>query len=48
MKKMVAGSFKTNCLAVMDGVQAKHRTVVVTKCKPVASAPAPWGPGYCS
>jgi hypothetical protein len=24
MKKMAAGSFKTNCLAVMDEVQAKH------------------------
>jgi prevent-host-death family protein len=37
MKKMAAGSFKTNCLAVMDEVQAKHQTVVITKHgKPVA------------
>jgi prevent-host-death family protein len=37
MKKMPAGSFKTNCLAVMDEVQAKHETVVITKRgKPVA------------
>jgi prevent-host-death family protein len=34
---MAAGSFKTNCLAVMDEVQAKHETVVITKHgKPVA------------
>jgi prevent-host-death family protein len=37
MKKMPAGSFKTNCLAIMDEVQAKHETVVITKHgKPVA------------
>jgi prevent-host-death family protein len=37
MKKMPAGSFKTNCLAVMDQVQSKHETVVITKHgKPVA------------
>jgi prevent-host-death family protein len=37
MKKMAAGSFKANCLAVMDEVQAKHETVVITKYgKPVA------------
>jgi prevent-host-death family protein len=37
MRKMAAGSFKTNCLAVMDEVQAKHETVVITKHgKPVA------------
>lgn len=37
MKKMAAGSFKANCLAVMDEVQAKHETVVITKHgKPVA------------
>ena len=37
MKKMAAGSFKANCLAVMDEVQAKHETVVITKRgKPVA------------
>jgi antitoxin (DNA-binding transcriptional repressor) of toxin-antitoxin stability system len=28
---MAAGSFKTNCLAVMDEVQAKHETVLITK-----------------
>ena len=37
MKKMAAGSFKAHCLAVMDEVQAKHETVVITKRgKPVA------------
>jgi antitoxin (DNA-binding transcriptional repressor) of toxin-antitoxin stability system len=37
MRKMAAGVFKTNCLAVMDEVQAKHETVVITKHgKPVA------------
>ncbi len=37
MKKMAAGSFKTNCLAVMDEVQTKHETIVITKRgKPVA------------
>jgi prevent-host-death family protein len=37
MKKMAAGSFKTNCLAVMDEVYAKRETVVITKHgKPVA------------
>ncbi|HXN21299.1 MAG TPA: type II toxin-antitoxin system Phd/YefM family antitoxin [Candidatus Dormibacteraeota bacterium] len=37
MKKMAAGAFKTNCLAIMDEVQAKHQTVVITKHgKPVA------------
>lgn len=37
VKKMAAGSFKTNCLAVMDEVQAKHEAVVITKHgKPVA------------
>lgn len=37
MKKMAAGVFKTNCLAVMDEVQAKHLTVLITKHgKPVA------------
>jgi hypothetical protein len=29
MKKTAAGSFKTNCPAVMDEVQAKHETVVI-------------------
>jgi prevent-host-death family protein len=37
MKKIAAGTFKTNCLALMDEVQAKHETVVITKHgKPVA------------
>jgi prevent-host-death family protein len=37
MKTMAAGSFKTKCLAVMDEVQAKRETVVITKHgKPVA------------
>jgi prevent-host-death family protein len=37
MKKMAAGSFKANCLAIMDEVQAKRETVVITKHgKPVA------------
>ena len=37
MKKMPAGSFKVHCLAVMDEVQAKRHTVVITKHgKPVA------------
>lgn len=37
MKKMAAGAFKANCLAVMDDVQAKHETIVITKRgKPVA------------
>jgi len=37
MKKMAAGSFKIHCLAVMDEVQAKRETVVITKYgKPVA------------
>jgi prevent-host-death family protein len=37
MKTMAAGSFKAHCLAVMDEVQAKRETVVITKRgKPVA------------
>jgi len=37
MKTMAAGSFKAKCLAVMDEVQAKRETVVITKRgKPVA------------
>lgn len=37
MKKIAAGAFKANCLAVMDEVQAKRITVVITKRgKPVA------------
>ncbi len=37
MKKMPAGAFKANCLAVMDEVQAKREAIVITKHgKPVA------------
>jgi prevent-host-death family protein len=37
MKSMPAGKFKTKCLAVMDEVQAKRESVVITKHgKPVA------------
>ena len=37
MRKMAAGSFKAHCLAVMDEVQVKRETVVITKHgKPVA------------
>ncbi len=37
MKKMPAGSFKIHCLSVMDEVQAKRETVLITKHgKPVA------------
>ena len=37
MKTMGAGAFKANCLAVMDEVQSKRVTVVITKRgKPVA------------
>jgi prevent-host-death family protein len=37
MKTMAAGAFKIHCLAVMDEVQAKRETVVITKRgKPVA------------
>jgi len=31
MKIMPAGEFKTNCLAIMDEVEAKRQTVVITK-----------------
>ncbi len=31
MKRMAAGSFKAQCLAIMDEVQAKRETVVITK-----------------
>lgn len=31
MKKIAAGAFKIHCLAVMDEVQAKRQTVVITK-----------------
>jgi prevent-host-death family protein len=44
MKKMAAGVFKANCLAVMDEVQAKRITVLITKRgKPVAKL-VPAGP----
>ena len=37
MRTMAAGSFKAKCLAVMDEVQAKRVSVVITKRgKPVA------------
>jgi prevent-host-death family protein len=37
MKKMAAGAFKAKCLAVMDEVQAKRESVIITKRgKPVA------------
>jgi prevent-host-death family protein len=37
VKTMAAGAFKAKCLAVMDEVQAKRETVVITKHgKPVA------------
>lgn len=37
MKTMAAGTFKTNCLAVMDEVQARKESVLITKHgKPVA------------
>jgi prevent-host-death family protein len=37
MRRMAAGSFKVHCLAVMDEVQAKRESVVITKHgKPVA------------
>jgi prevent-host-death family protein len=37
MKRMAAGAFKVHCLAVMDEVQAKRETLVITKHgKPVA------------
>ncbi|PYV23459.1 MAG: type II toxin-antitoxin system prevent-host-death family antitoxin [Acidobacteria bacterium] len=31
MKRMTAGSFKAHCLAVVDEVQTKRETVVITK-----------------
>ncbi len=31
MKKMAAGSFKIHCLSVMDEVEAKRETIVITK-----------------
>ncbi len=37
VKKMAAGTFKAKCLAVMDEVQSKRETVIITKHgKPVA------------
>jgi prevent-host-death family protein len=37
MKRMPAGVFKAKCLAVMDEVQARKETVIITKRgKPVA------------
>jgi prevent-host-death family protein len=37
MKKIPAGVFKAQCLAIMDEVQARRETVVITKHgKPVA------------
>jgi prevent-host-death family protein len=37
MRKMAAGTFKANCLAVMDEVRDKRETVVIMKRgKPVA------------
>ena len=36
-KTIPAGQFKVHCLAIMDEVQAKHQSVVITKRgKPVA------------
>jgi prevent-host-death family protein len=36
-KMIAAGAFKANCLAIMDEVQAKRQSVVITKRgKPVA------------
>jgi prevent-host-death family protein len=37
MKKMAAGTFKVHCLKVMDEVQSKRESVLITKRgKPVA------------
>jgi prevent-host-death family protein len=37
MKKMAAGEFKVHCLAVMDEVQSKRESILITKRgKPVA------------
>ena len=37
MRKMAAGAFKVHCLAVMDEVQSKRQSVLITKRgKPVA------------
>lgn len=31
MKKMAAGAFKVHCLKVMDEVQKKRETIIITK-----------------
>lgn len=37
MKQIAAGKFKTHCLAIMDEVQAKRETIIITKRgKPIA------------
>jgi prevent-host-death family protein len=37
MKKIAAGAFKVHCLAIMDEVQSKRQSVLITKRgKPVA------------
>ncbi|HEX4484627.1 MAG TPA: type II toxin-antitoxin system Phd/YefM family antitoxin [Terriglobales bacterium] len=37
MKRIAAGEFKVRCLAIMDEVQAKRQSIVITKRgKPVA------------
>lgn len=37
MKRIAAGAFKAQCLAIMDEVQARRETVLITKHgKPVA------------
>ena len=37
MKKIAAGAFKANCLSIMDEVEARRETVILTKRgKPVA------------
>jgi prevent-host-death family protein len=37
VKKVAAGSFRANCLAILDEAQAKHETILITKDgKPVA------------
>jgi antitoxin (DNA-binding transcriptional repressor) of toxin-antitoxin stability system len=37
MKKMTAGRFRVNCLAIIDQVQAKRETVLITRYgKPIA------------
>lgn len=37
MRRIAAGKFKAQCLAIMDEVQAKRETVVITKRgKPIA------------